>query len=723
MPFGAPFLSAVPLARGSPPAPVRARGVSQTAVPMIAQPRRFPSALGQFSWNPPGTLPPVSTGEAGLTMRCYRCGINPPTLMLPSMASFNPSCVEVDGSLCAEQQADIDEAQSGGGAFTQPPPTGTTPETAPHVIAGLRVFEPMEMKPLQGASVRVLSVNPYDGSTTQIASGTTNADGRYAFLGNLAYFRGPTSLGAAPGNIRFIVTPGPGTPSFPEAMTETRNQGEMTMRSFIAVCVAGTPSVICEVAKGQAMWMTVYEQQLIAWGSSPQGHNIAGDQAHAAVMNGLRPQDSRLQRYWMMTYSWWIGALDIPPKEWPVLLDRSHQTFKIFAGIPFPRWPGIEDYFTRCAGGVPFAMAAGPEGENYNIGNPRLYTDRFSNYFPNTDEQIEKHMAAAYSNGLQQIIKCIIHKIKQKQKELERTARAMSIISMGIVVAFSPFLIAAGPSGVAVLATEAYEFVAMQNQGVGAESYGVTAALAAAMIAVGDVEFVVAALEPMIGDLTAEMDPLAAQAVSAAMPQIIDVAVDTVSGPLGIGSGAEVGGGAVGGMAVAMAIKVIAGIAKNYLANRMEEFQDAAQGAQMAANDVMAFAEGQEAGPHFKPFVQWVVETLDLMRIFNDAIDQFLDEFMNALNQGDEQGGGITVVDSDDGGGPVIVPTDPEGTPTDPEGDPIPTDVEGNPLPGAGPTSGFPAPAPDIAGPSTLETVAAVGGGAAALILIGSAVL
>lgn len=672
---------------------------------MLPQPHRSPFALGQFTWDPIGG---GGLTTIGLEMRCYKCGLNPPMLMLSSMASFNPTCVEVDASQCAEQQAEIDEAGTGG-AFAIPTPGAT--DGAFSVIASLMVYEPMEMKGLPGAAVQVLLVNPYDGSTVNIGLGFTNADGRYLFRDTVSRFQAPSGIGQAPGNLRFIVTSGSSALAFPTVTTEVREQGETTMPSFIAVCPPGVPTLVCEVAKGQAMWKTVYAQQIAAWGSSPQGIANASDWARSTVLNGLKPTDPALARYFHMTYSWWIGVMDIKPGEWPELTTNHHQTAQIFASIPFPQWPGIEDYFTRCAAGIPFAMAAGSDAENYNVANPKLYVERFSNYFPKDSKTIERDMAVAYSDGIQSILACIIHRLRKKTREIERSAKAMSLVSLGIIVAFSPFLIAAGPSGVAVLATEAYEFAVMQAEGTGIESYGVTAALAGAMLAVGNIDFVVAALEPAIGDLMGDMDPLAAQAVNAAMPQIIESASDAVLGPQGLGTGFESGGGAVGGAAVAMAVKMIAGIAKNYAANRIEEFQDAAQGAQQAASDVMAIVEGREASPYFKPFIEWVVKALGLLDLFQDAIDQFLDEFADALGIGTENGGGVAIVDEEDGGGPAVVPTN---------GDGVPIDADGNPLPGGRPPrsdlSGF------ETGPSDLTKAVSVGG-ATALLLVAGGVL
>jgi hypothetical protein len=704
----AAFLGAVPL--------VDAKGTRRGAwignsKGMVPQPHRFKSAfMGQFTWPVTGDI--GTTPTSGIEMNCYKCGLNPPMLKTPTMASFDPSCVEVDASQCAEQQAEIDAAPIGGGAFQQP--GGGAAPTAPNVIASLKVFEPEEMNGLEGADVQVFSVNPFDYSTTPIGSGVTNAQGRYVFQGSVAHFPHPTSFGNAPGNIRFVVTRGDAPYNFSEMSIESRNQGTNTMPSFLVACSFTTPVLVCEVAKGRAMWMTVYAQQIAAWGDSPQGRSNAADWARSAVLNGLKPTDPALQRYFHMTYSWWIGVLTIKPKEWPELTTNHHQTAQIFGSIPFPEWPGIEDYFTRCAAGIPFAIAAGPNAENYNIGNPHLYVGRFSSYFPRSSELIERDMAVAYSDGIAAILNCIIHKIKQKTKEIERSAKAMSMISMGVIVYFAPMLIAAGGvSGFAVLATEAYEFVKMQKEGTGLATYGITAALAVAAIAAGDIDFVVAALEPAIGEAMSDMDPLAQQAVSAAMPQIIDAAADAVLGPQGIGTGLESGGGAVGGAAFSMAVKLIAGIAKNYAANRIEEFQDAVVGAQTAADDVMALVEGREAGPHFKPFIEWVVEALGLLDLFNQAIDDFLDEFYDAFEAGEAQGGGVAVVEEEDGGGLAIVPTDPEGTPTDTEGTPLP----GGKAPKT-PLKDF----EPAAGPSA--TTAVVGaGGVTALLMVAGGVL
>lgn len=612
--------------------------------------------------------------------------------MTPSMASMNQACQEVDPSFCGQVPDSNGGATAPQGHWTDGPTRIT-----------VQVFEPTELLPYTKGATVVVSVYNYaaSGAPVEVARGETDASGRFSWEGsapspNKDYHFKVAVL--APGNERTFDVPARSASAMAAASGATSYSQLITV-----ACPSGTNPLVCAVAKAQLDFKTIYEQQLGAWGASEQGHAFAADQAHANVT-----LDHPVLQGRRVAYSWWVGDRGIPPKDWPDLVERVDQTMAIFSKIPFPRWPGIEDLFERCARGV--TITQGKDGANYSVSNPRLYSSTWSDYFPREDRLIERDMAVAYSDGLQPIVACMIHRMKQKAKEVERTAKIMSVISLATIVAFSPFLVAAGPGGVSVIGTELWEFVKLREGEVTEQGYGVTAALAASMIAAGSVDFVVAALEPAVAEATKDMDPLTAKAVTMAYPQILQSATDAVLGPQGIGTGFESGGGAVGGAAVAMAVKMIAGIAKGYAAQRIEEFGDAAAGAQQAAADVLAFSQGAEAGPYFKPFIEWVVQALGLQQLFEDAIDQFLDEFMDALEQGEEQGGGVAVVPEEEGGGPAIVPTNAEG---------VPTDAEGNPLPGGEAPLTKPV---DPTKPSTVEIIGAVGVGgvAAALVAVGA---
>lgn len=605
--------------------------------------------------------------------------------MTASTAALNPSCVEVDRAECGA---------------VEPPAGGVSPNPVLTAVA-LTVYEPEALAPVEGAEVVVYQVHPGGGSEWEVASGVTDEKGEFHFTEDLLQYAVAGSYSA--GSLKFVARYGGA-----EATQTVRALGAGTPPQWVVVCPPGTKAVTCEVAKAQALWKTTYEQQLRAWnyessGRPPQIASFAADMAHTVVLNEALPSDSRLASHWIDTYSWWVGDLGIPPKDWDALLDRFAQTWALFTAIPFPEYPGFPDLFQRCAKGV--TLAQGKDGANYAVASPRLYSSTWSDYFPRKDEKIRKDMAAAYLIAIFSIYRCMEHRIKQKVKETQRTQRTMGILSFAVTGMLSPMLVAAGPSGVAVLGTETYQFVAQQF-GPGVEAMGVTAALAAGLLAAGDTTLVVKALAPAIEEELDAMDPAAAAAVRAVYPQLVDIAGDAVTGPAGVGTGAQDFASlqGLGGVMAAMMIKAIASIPKMYAANRIEELGDVARGAQAAADDVYAFVEGRGVSPELAAFLQWVVDTLKLRDLFDLSIEEFLDQIQKALDVANEHGGKITIVPQDGGGGVDIVPTNADG---------VPIDADGNPLTGG--TTSRTEPVPQK--PQT-ELYAAVGVGGAALMTV-----
>jgi hypothetical protein len=489
-----------------------------------------------------------------------------------------------------------------------------------------------------------------------------------------------------------------------------------TSRSTIvvAVCPSNIDPLVCAVAEAQLDFQAIYEQQLVAWGAGAT--SFAADTAHANV----QLKHPALMARWDM-YSWWVGDIGIPPKDWPDLIKNFDHTYGIFTAIPFPRWPGIERLFERCAGGIPIGQ--GKNAERYNVHSPRLYSKTWSNYFPRTDKQISKDMAAAYSIGLQPILLCMQHMIKQKVNETKRSVRQMAILSYCVIMVNLPLLIGAGAGGFSLIATETYDFVQIMNDDSPLGT-GVTAALAAAALLTGDPAIVAAALEPIIGELIADMDPAAAAAVKAIYPQVVKFAVDSVasiaSSSVEAGSNTVVNGASgfstqtLDAAIVVMAVKAVAMLPKMYAAERIEALGDSLTGAGMAANDMLSFVAGDEVSDVFKPFLIWVVTALGLVDLVNAAVDDFLDQFQQALDSGTVQGGGVTVVPEQDGGGVAVVPTDPNGVPTDVNGTPLPGGEAPLTPPSGGSTiPGVPSP-PMPPMPTTPEATAIGGVGAAA---------
>lgn len=683
----------------------------------LADPRRTRRAgLAQVGVRHPTLLNRLGQIET----RCYRCGVNPPRLMTPGTAGAIPGyCVEVAASEC-------------GAAPTSTPTSGTTalPSDGPTRITVL-VKEPTELRPYTGgADVLIEGYNVRTWTQiSEIARGKTDANGTYSWQGqapspNTEYrFRVTVSI---PGGWRKVY---PDIPARTAAAAASGSGRLSASQVVAAVCPGNVDPLVCAVAEAQMEFQAIYEGQILAWGSSEQGKSFALDQAHANV----RLNHPRLQQYWP-TFSWWIGDLGIPPKDWPALIENFEQTMAIFSAIPFPSWPGIEDLFERCAKGVPIGL--GKNAERFSVISPRLYSATWSSYFPRSDKQIEKDMAAAYLMGLQPIFACMEHRIKQKIKETQRTMRTMSVISYAITMINLPFLIAAGAGGFGALAVETYDFIRSSKEGSEPLGYGVTAALAAASLAAGNAEIVAAALEPVVNDILGNVDPTTAAAIRMIYPQVIRFAVDAVgsiattsaqAGSTNIVQGASsfIDMSGIASAISVMVVKAMSALPKMYAADRIEQLQDTLAGAQMAAQDLLIFVSGEEVSDNFKPFLIWVVEAMGLIEAVNEAIDDFLDQFQQALESGEQQGGGVTVVPEAGGGGPAVTPTNPEGVPTDVTGTPLPGgEAPLTPPSGGGTAPGVPAPpmpplptTTAVGEAGTLTAAAGVGGATLALLL------
>jgi len=602
------------------------------------------------------------------------------------------------------------------------------------------VFEPGELKPYTAAVPVIISVYKYTAigaAVTEVTRGTTGPDGRFTWQGSAPsankdyHFRVQVQ---APGNAKTLDV------AARLAHIMGAGGGVVSESSLTVVaCPSGTDSLVCAVAQAQLDWKQIYDSQIVAWGNSTQAQGFAADMAHANVPL----THPALKARWDV-YSWWLGDRGIPPKDWPHLDREFTRTWKLFATIPFPRWPEIEDLFTNCCKGVPIGQ--GKDNARYGVASPRLYSKTWSDYFPRTDKQILKDMAAAYLLALGSIFRCMEHKIRRKAADTERTIKKMALISYAIVLVNLPWLIAAGPGGIAALATETWDFVQIM-QGGSALGYGTSAAIAAAAMAAGDPALVVAALEPIINEILGTADPAVAAAIKAIYPQVVGLAMSAVGSIAGAsvqqGSNVIANGASsfldlstIASAIAVMAVKAMAAVPKMIAAEKIEQFHDAANSMNLAAVDVLNYVAGEEVSPIFKPFLVWVVEAMGLLDLFSQAIDQFLDQFQQSLAVGDQQGGGVTVVPEEGGGGPAIAPTDPDGVPTDVNGNPLPGgEAPLTPPSGGGQVPGSPSPdMPDMpmetttsgiggVGGTSPVTAIGVGGGAAALLLVVGSVL
>lgn len=633
--------------------------------------------------------------------------------MTPGTAALSPAgCQEVAAAECVVAAPDGVQ-----GHWTDGP-----------TRISVTALKPEDLSPYPGVDVVISaysmkSFDPVSGSLSvkEIARGKTGADGQYVWQGS--------APGSPNKDYRFRVAVADGRPKTTDVLARTASAtasaNQAVSEAYVAsiICLGSSDPLVCAVAEAQVQWASIYEQQLQALnyytsGRPPQVAGIAADQAHANVPLN----HPKLKEHWD-TFSWWVGDMGIPPKDWPALIQRFEQTWGIFSKIPFPKYPGIEDMFTNCAKGVPIGQGRG--AENYSIVNPRLYSDTWSAYFPRSSKQINKDMAFAYMVAAPSIFGCMLHKLKQKVKETERSLRSMAFLSLVVIFINLPLLLGAGVAGVAVLATEVYEVVTLLQQGKEAASQGITAALALALIASGqDVSFVTAVLGPVIESLLKDVDPAMAKAIVAIYPKVIQFAVSnlgasatsaTQAGSTTLSTGAVSGidlasiGTSVGTAAALAAVKMMSMFTKTYMVERIKNFQDAAVGAQTAGADLMAVATGEEVSETLKPFFNWFVDAIGFIDLIADAISQGLDQIADALGTGQAQGGGVTVV-PDSGGGVAVAPTDASGTPTDERGTPLPGGV---------------APETPLVIPSATSEIGAlagIGGATAALLLITGAV-
>lgn len=666
--------------------------------------------------------------------------------MLPGMAAMVPGgCVEVDWSECNAGTGTTGGTNPTGGFGSPVVPTGAFMDGPTEIT--VQVKEPTELKPYSGGADVVISgfnIRNFNSSTgapnlTEIARGKTDSRGQYVWSGqapspNVEYHY-QVSISIPGGRAKTIEVPA----RTPDAAAAA-NHMLSTATALAVVCPPNIDPITCAAAEAQLDTLTASSRSSVAqFFASKGGPAVVGlplSYSPANVGLGYSPLAAHNEMF-----RWWIGDLEIPPKDWPDLVKNFNQTWNIFAQIPFPRWPGIEKLFSMCARAVPIGQ--GKHNELYSVVTPRIYVKTFSDYFPRTDKQISKDMAAAYMMGLQPILLCMQHRIERKIEETKRSLKTLAIISYCVMLVNLPLLLGAGAAGFAAIATETWDFIKLTtgNQTLG---FGVSSAFVAAAALTGDPQIIVKALEPIIRDVLKDVDPLAAQAITAIYPQVVSLAMSAVGSIAGTsaaaGSNLVVNGASsfidltsVGVAIAVMAVKALAAIPKMYAAKKMEALGDALAGAESAAKDMLAFVAGEEVSPEFKPFLMWVVEALGIVDLMDQAIDDFLNQFQQALQAGGDQGGSVTVVPEGGGGGPAVVPTDPAGTPTDVHGTPLPGGVApetppsgGSTIPGVPPPTMPPMPTttdtPGMQGVSTLGAAAGVGGAALALLLVTGAV-
>jgi hypothetical protein len=283
------------------------------------------------------------------------------------------------------------------------------------------VLEPTELRPLPGAkvSVNMLSHNTGAVVTPNVASGITDSAGRYR-----------VTLQAPNPNVAYdyevIIRPGEGQ-SFPDvklkgpARTAIAGAAGLsapeTMDATAVVCPSGTDQLVCAIA----------QYQVLAKQGPPRPSSVTY-QPTAPVIDA--PQ---LKAHWDFYSSWW-GNGQIKPKEWPELVKNFEQMWGVWSKVPWPRLQ-LKDLFERC-------MKRMDLYETYDIWTQEFFVNRYSNFWPKTDEELRRIIAHKALTGLPDIYACMQERIQSKIRSEEKTMKKWQIIGMAASMLFTGNIVA-----------------------------------------------------------------------------------------------------------------------------------------------------------------------------------------------------------------------------------------------------------------------------------------
>jgi hypothetical protein len=665
-------------------------------------------AAGLRGLGPRPSLPSISlrqpfirnSHQLGQT-KCYRCGNQGVRPMLPGMAAMVPGgCVEVDGSQCA--------------APTQPGPfqpgTGGTPGglamdspawQGPTEI-NLTVLEPMELGPFHaGARVTVdlldwaASTDPANAVIAQRAAavGETDSEGKWFWTGTAP----------APNRNykwRITVEPGPKSPSFPKKVVDIpartpvaaaqANGAPERFNPTVAVCLSGTEQIVCEVADAQVSFIASMAQCEVAHGSSPQAKGFCADQSQSFTQFG-----PTIMAHFDV-YKWWVQDLSISPKDWPRLNRNYEQLLEVFQAIPFPKVPGAEDLWVRCARRVPLWKGS-------SVADPKLYV---SDYFPRSGYQIEVDMAFQYLTNIPATIVCMVERIEAKARDLAKKANTFKILGIVALVMLAPL---SGGASVSLLATEGAELgytLAAGKPPPGTVSTLVTGGVALASADPAALEkLITAGISLLMKNYGEGLNPIVQKIISAAVPKLVSTAMgDVLSGATtataGAGSGAAdfISLASIGSAVAAMAVKLVSNMITSLGVRGVKEFKKTVLGMQDLPTLMI-------------PFTLWAMNVLFLDKLFEEAARQA------GLEQ-DAAAGGVAPAPP-----PGDVPIGDFNAGQDVV-DPLLHDAasQGVEVPPSAIAQRPPVLDAAAAGPSTVGSVAGIGGAALALLLVTGAI-
>lgn len=297
--------------------------------------------------------------------------------------------------------------------------TATTPvSTGPTAGQGMRpssfdgpieinvsVLEASKLRPLAGADVTVALIDRRTNATVnpRVGSGLTDAAGKFS-VGD----RPPS-----PNNLysyKIFVRPGPGQ-DFDErsadlqarSATATAATNGMTDRAYVTLvaCPGGMDPLVCEVGQLQVAPVT--------W-------------KHPSLVSN-----------WTQ-YKWWVPNTKVLPEEWPEIITNYEQMIRVWNEVPWPRTAMLKDLFARCTGNIPLF-------KDFKIGDQNLYLNKYSGFWPKTDEEIRRIIATTALQSIPDIYACMQTRVQKKIRDEEKKMKTWRIIGMAAGMLFTGNLV------------------------------------------------------------------------------------------------------------------------------------------------------------------------------------------------------------------------------------------------------------------------------------------
>lgn len=567
-------------------------------------------------------------------LKCYSCGpVHAPRLMTDAMAALVPGCTELDMSEC--EAAALPPAP----AISQP---GLHPgQSTGDLEINLVVFRADTEKGIQAhITVELVhldhTLGTPTGSPTKIFEEDADQDGKILFHGTTP---------APAQDYQFKVTASSsGTPGFrPVSIVVQAYQpnGVPSTDEMVVVCPDGVNDILCEIGEKQLYFIKVMHQQMTAWNVDPNsdvGMSYAIGTAHF-FMAQMAVRNPILAKYWT-DLSWAVTDLGIPPSDWPDLLKNYDQTRTIFSQIPWPADGDVQKLFKNCAASLPLY-------NGWSMIAYRLYSKTFSDYFPREDYKIRADMAASYLLSIHIIFQCMVDKLQEQAKNLQKHLGNLSIIRMVTAFIFAPL------TGGAMLVTLASEGLTLatsvwQNKQVAQGTKGVvagvvrTAGLGAAAMGAS---FFAAGAALMLGEITKGTDPAIQKIAQDFGPKAAEAASkDVLENVLGKGDVQGLGLTTAQGLGTAGATLAVEALLSLITLKGVSDAKSFRKEVFQVSSFIDSCATPDPEGhlcAQITPFVLWCTEALALAPFFDHVAAQA--GITNADSNSEIQAGAQTV--------------------------------------------------------------------------------